>query len=266
MQYRAKRSYALSLLCPAIAFTAGLLAAFSPLPAYGYVCGDQNADASVDLADAVGIISYIFIGGPPAAPPEAADANCDGLVNIGDAVFLIRYIFADGPQPCSTCPEITQPILFEVSYSNYAWFPRMDGFYIDSAGRVMTYSYPSDSIPYPPPYWWQELTEDELLERYSHNPGICATIPMVELQQKYALVAGAAQGELSPEVWMCADFGVIFFVAYIYQPETSVYHPVLIEMAGDMAQKNLSPQAEQLFEWLNMCGWYNIPCRYGDFK
>ena len=263
-------NYALnSRSCPfysAAVIMAGVLAAFSSVPAYGYVCGDQNGDSLVDIGDAVALIAYIFADGPPATPPEAADANCDGVVNVGDVVYLIRYIFADGPQPCAACPEITQPILFEVCYSNFAWMPRMDGFYIDSAGRVLTYSYSQQDIPYPPPYWWQEFTEDELLERYSHNPGICATIPMVELQQKRALVEQAAQGELSPIIWMCADFGVVYFVAYIYQPETSVYQPVLLEMAGDMSQKNFAPEAEQLFEWLNMCGWYNIPCRYQDFE
>ncbi len=30
------------------------------------------------------------------------DANCDGTLNIADAVYLITYIFKGGPEPC--CP------------------------------------------------------------------------------------------------------------------------------------------------------------------
>ncbi len=265
---RIERAHISAICSPwtVIIFAACLLTAAGWSPACGYVCGDHNADGSVDIVDAVGIISYIFAGGTPATPPEAADVNCDSVINIGDAVYLIRYVFASGAQPCAACPEITQSILFEVCYSNYAWGARLDGFHINNDGQVLTYSYPSQDVPYPPPYWWQEFTEDELRERYSHNPGICATIPMEELRQRYSLVEGAASGELSSILQYCADFGVIYFVAYIYHPESSLYQPVLLEMAGDMAQKNFAPEAEQLFEWLNMCGWQNIPCRYQEMK
>lgn len=241
-----------------------ICAALGYSTASGYTCGDYNADGSINLRDAVGVIGHIFAGGPPATPPEAADANCDGVINIGDAVYLIRYVFAGGPQPCAACPEISQPILFEICYSNFAWGRQMKGLYIDSAGRVLTYSYDQQDVPDSPPSWWQGFTEAELMERYSHNPGICMTIPKIELRQKYSLVEGAALGELSPPVFSCADFGEAYFVAYIFQPEMSIYQPVLLELAGDFAQKNFAPEAEELFEWLNICGWENIMCRYPD--
>ncbi len=64
-----------------------------------YVVGDANGDFSIDIADAVEVINYIFKGGPAPEPLEAADANCDARVNIGDAVFVITYIFRSGPPP-----------------------------------------------------------------------------------------------------------------------------------------------------------------------
>ncbi|MEZ5359327.1 MAG: agmatine deiminase family protein [Candidatus Zixiibacteriota bacterium] len=65
----------------------------------GFLCGDANGDLSVNVADAVYIINYIFKSGPPPDPIEAADVNGDGSTNVGDAVYLINYIFNSGPSP-----------------------------------------------------------------------------------------------------------------------------------------------------------------------
>ncbi|MCX6832398.1 MAG: dockerin type I repeat-containing protein [candidate division Zixibacteria bacterium] len=66
-------------------------------------CGDANSDGTIDISDAVFLISYIFSGG--AAPGDCrypngkGDANGDGTVDISDAVHLISYIFSGGPAP-----------------------------------------------------------------------------------------------------------------------------------------------------------------------
>ena len=68
-----------------------------------YACGDANGDETVDVADAVYIINYIFRHGAPPDPYAAADANCDGLVNVGDIVCLVAHIFRNGAAP--GCPQ-----------------------------------------------------------------------------------------------------------------------------------------------------------------
>ncbi|MCP4568294.1 MAG: hypothetical protein GY841_12015 [FCB group bacterium] len=68
-----------------------------------YSRGDANADDDVNVGDAVYVINFIFKGGPPPEPIEAADANCDGKVNVGDAVYLLNFIFKSGPQPMTSC-------------------------------------------------------------------------------------------------------------------------------------------------------------------
>jgi hypothetical protein len=74
----------------------------------GPICfpGDANGDWSVNVADAVYIINYVFKGGPP--PPRwdpcNGDANCDCECNVGDAVHIINYVFKGGQPPCSS-PE-----------------------------------------------------------------------------------------------------------------------------------------------------------------
>ena len=57
----------IAILCMGV-----MLASFTP--SLAEVCGDANADSSVNLADAVYVINFVFKGGP--APV------CDGLVDI----------------------------------------------------------------------------------------------------------------------------------------------------------------------------------------
>lgn len=45
---------------------------------------------------------YTVSGGPAPSPLAAGDANGDGTINVGDAVYLITYIFRGGPAPI--CP------------------------------------------------------------------------------------------------------------------------------------------------------------------
>lgn len=66
-------------------------------------CGEASGDHTVNIADAVYLISYIFKGGPPPEPICIGDADGDGAVNIADGVYLINYIFQGGPDPTGDC-------------------------------------------------------------------------------------------------------------------------------------------------------------------
>jgi len=70
--------------------------------------GDVDYSGSINIADAVYLVQYIFFGGgPPPCEDEPlgtgnypeADADGSGSVNIGDAVYLVQYIFFGGPAP-----------------------------------------------------------------------------------------------------------------------------------------------------------------------
>ncbi len=68
--------------------------------------GDANGDGSVNIADAINLIQYLFNNGPTPGCLEAADVNDDGLNDVSDAVFLIQFQFLDGsppPAPYPTC-------------------------------------------------------------------------------------------------------------------------------------------------------------------
>lgn len=74
-------------------------------------CGDANADASVNVSDAVYIINYVFITGSPEPLPVKAcgDANSDASVNVSDAVYVINYVFIVGSPAPSDCSPGSWP-------------------------------------------------------------------------------------------------------------------------------------------------------------
>jgi hypothetical protein len=67
-----------------------------------WIRGDANGDGQVNLADAVYLVNYLFIGGPPPDPMDAGDANCSGDVDLADAVYIVNWLFIGGPPP--GCP------------------------------------------------------------------------------------------------------------------------------------------------------------------
>ncbi len=60
---------------------------------------DANADAKIDLSDAVFTLNYIFRGA--AEPPchKAADANDDGSLDISDPIYALVFLFGGAAPP-----------------------------------------------------------------------------------------------------------------------------------------------------------------------
>ncbi len=66
-----------------------------------YLTGDVNHDGEIDAGDAVYLINFLFLGGPPPDPFFLGDVNCDDVVNTADVIYLINYLFVGGPEPCT---------------------------------------------------------------------------------------------------------------------------------------------------------------------
>lgn len=65
-----------------------------------FVRGDANGDSSVDIADAVATLAFLFNEGDGVPCLDAADANDDGAVDIADAVTTLNFLFG----PITTLP------------------------------------------------------------------------------------------------------------------------------------------------------------------
>jgi len=66
--------------------------------------GDVDASATIDISDAVGILSYLFQGTGTPECLEAADTDDNGEVDITDAVNNLGYQFLGQPPPSDPGP------------------------------------------------------------------------------------------------------------------------------------------------------------------
>lgn len=69
----------------------------SAQPQFLFVRGDVNYNQSVDIADAIFMLGFLFSGGATPVCPDSADANDDGALNIGDAIYILGFLFSSGP-------------------------------------------------------------------------------------------------------------------------------------------------------------------------
>ena len=67
--------------------------------------GDVDRSGVVNLADAICLLNYMYLGGSAPRPLTVADVNGDCEVNFADAVYLIRRLFRGGPAPLKGCIE-----------------------------------------------------------------------------------------------------------------------------------------------------------------
>jgi len=68
-----------------------------------FIRADVNDDATINIADAVAALNYLFSGGP-ATCIDAVDTNDDGQANVADGVYLLAYLFSGGSAPPSPHP------------------------------------------------------------------------------------------------------------------------------------------------------------------
>lgn len=65
--------------------------------------GDCNSDDKVDLADSATMLANQF-NGLPILCPDACDSNDDGTLNMADSVYLLNWLFKFGPIPTAPGP------------------------------------------------------------------------------------------------------------------------------------------------------------------
>ena len=66
------------------------------------ILGDTDGDGTVDVADIVYLVSYVFKSGPAPKGTDSGDVNCDRATDVEDIIDLVNYVFKSGPKP--ECP------------------------------------------------------------------------------------------------------------------------------------------------------------------
>jgi len=81
----------------------GLFSAVESLVAVEtFICGDVNADETINIMDITYLINYLYRDGPAPLPSEAADVDNSGEINLLDITGLIEFLYMAGPEP--ECP------------------------------------------------------------------------------------------------------------------------------------------------------------------
>ena len=84
-------------------FLGALLSAGVPVRVYASILGDSNGDNSLDLADPVYLLNYLYRGASPPPAGSRPDADCDGEFSLSDAVAVIERVVLDGDPPGDFC-------------------------------------------------------------------------------------------------------------------------------------------------------------------
>lgn len=61
--------------------------------------GDASGDKTIDVADVLYLVNYLFLATSAPCPMEAGDATCDGIVDVADALLVINYLFLGTSPP-----------------------------------------------------------------------------------------------------------------------------------------------------------------------
>ena len=69
-----------------------------------FVRGDCNNDSTVNIADGIYGINYLFQMGPEPTCDDACDSNDDGGIDASDCIYIFNYRFLDGPGPEAPFP------------------------------------------------------------------------------------------------------------------------------------------------------------------
>lgn len=68
----------------------------------GFILGDLDGDANIDITDLSMMISYVLGLTPAPAPLERANVNCLAAVDLSDLTLMISYVLGQVPTP--SCP------------------------------------------------------------------------------------------------------------------------------------------------------------------
>lgn len=72
---------------------------YVPVPGVDWIAGDCDRSGDLDLGDIMSILGHLFFGKPNSVCQASCDVNLDYDLDAADAIFLLSYIFIDGRKP-----------------------------------------------------------------------------------------------------------------------------------------------------------------------
>jgi hypothetical protein len=75
---------------------AGTVSVAGPIENRRFLRGNCNGDGTLDIADAVSVLGYLFLGDAAPSCREACNTNSDAGIDLSDAVYLLLHLFTGG--------------------------------------------------------------------------------------------------------------------------------------------------------------------------
>lgn len=147
--------------------------------------------------------------------------------------------------------DLSQPVLFEYEYINYAWGYRHFGWMIDSEGKVRGYSLPEK---------WNGTDESmliskvDLMENLAQTDESYTSVDNSDLLKHFNDrfdIQGARMD--TSDVYM-ADAGIGALFVYVWDTSLNKYKKVLLASKGDLSVSNTSSKAKSAVSWLVKVG------------
>ena len=63
--------------------------------------GDVTSDGSINLADGLNLLNFLFLNGLQPTCQDSADTDDNGTLNLGDVLVLLNNLFLSGPDPAA---------------------------------------------------------------------------------------------------------------------------------------------------------------------
>lgn len=143
--------------------------------------------------------------------------------------------------------EVTGQVLFETYTVEMTWGYKLSGRYIDADGTVWAYEQ-SGTPWYAEHVMAGELTERDLLTKHK-DPRQIGTVDRARLRDMARLIKPASRGMVTHAAGSSVGDGSLE-VAYLYDPQQSVYEEIILAGQGNRVASNSAPEARVLLDYL----------------
>lgn len=137
-------------------------------------------------------------------------------------------------------------VYFQFEYLNYAWGYQHYGLIIDQQGNIYDYNKP-DNWNFPED---NQISLNDFKDNLTNAQVRLTQIPESELTQMVILAHAAKNGELTEVKYVMADAGEDTYSVYMATNGEQTLTKYLLQMRGDLYQKNTSAAADTITNWL----------------
>jgi hypothetical protein len=143
--------------------------------------------------------------------------------------------------------EVVGKVVLESYTVELTWGYQLSGLYIDNDGAVWAYQH--DGTPwYPDKLKPGELSARDMLTKHKNARKVGTVDPRL-LRDMSQMIKPAARGTVTRPAGSAAAGGSLE-VAYLFDPESSVYREIILAGQGDRVATNSAPEAQLLLDYL----------------